>query len=438
MIQKPVEESAETESLTGAYADALGTVFREATLRVQEMHTAIGRQTYDVLRRIPVVSDPARLVQAVDETTTAAVYAAVRQGGEVAAGVGKWLVAYRERQGIQDGPDNTQTPTRAGGPVPENVRAALNGIVGDYFATTGSPLAIKMAFRKDGRDIAMTPQGLADALPPESDRFCIFLHGLCGDEDNWSLYADTAWPEQPGQQYAPLVEEEFGYTPLHVRYNSGLALAENSRLLAAMLETFVASAPRPVREVVLVGHSMGGLISRGACLAADVEGHTWLSTVRSVICLGSPQQGAPLARLGRLATAALGFLNVTKPFHKIAEVRSIGIKDLCHGLVNDGDCEPSPTLMAIPLRFVGATLVADPEHFLGQWFGDGMVTPGSATLSGLDGEDGDIDAVTVGGIGHMGLLNHPRVYEAIRTWLHELSSSPQGEENLQPNVPTGI
>ena len=70
------------------------------------------------------------------------------------------------------------------------------------------------------------------------------------------------------------------------------------------------------------------------------------------------------------------------------------------------------------MRLVYATLGDDAGgaggKLMGKLFGDGLVHPGSASDDGLTG---DVERVEVTGLGHMGLLNHPRVYALIRRWL---------------------
>lgn len=50
----------------------------------------------------------------------------------------------------------------------------------------------------------------------------------------------------------------------------------------------------------------------------------------------------------------------------------------------------------------------------GKVFGDGLVMPSSASDDGLVG---DVQRVELAGLGHMTLLNHPRVYEHLRQWV---------------------
>jgi hypothetical protein len=48
------------------------------TLRVKKMHSAIADKSFNILRRIPLVSGPARLVQTAHDAISAAVHAAIR------------------------------------------------------------------------------------------------------------------------------------------------------------------------------------------------------------------------------------------------------------------------------------------------------------------------------------------------------------------------
>ena len=132
-----------------------------------------------------------------------------------------------------------------------------------------------------------------------------------------------------------------------------------------------------------------------------------------IVCIGSPHQGAPLERLGHLTTTALSAAEVTRPLGRIAGARSQGIKDLRHGL------KGQPTPVRPPaLRMLFGTLGDEAGHgvgaLIGKLLGDGLVMPGSAADAGLSG---DVERVELAGLGHMGLLNHPRVYAVLHRWL---------------------
>ena len=387
-----------------AYAPTLNAGFQATASRVQEMHQAIAGKTFDGLLRVPGLAVPTRLVQGVHDAITQGVYAAVRHGGSAAFALAGGL----ERR-IDD-------PQRVPGPKEQALRSVLNGAVGDALAAAGSTLAVQMGLHD--RDGPLAPERLA-TLPP---RTCIFLHGLACDEHSWRL-RDEAWAESPwaaafapGESltYGALLERELGLGALWLRYNSGLAVEQNAQQLAELLQRVAAAAPQ-VREWVLIGHSMGGLVARRAHALASEAGFDWAARVPMIVCLGSPHQGAPLARLGHAAAAALEVSDVTRPLARIANARSRGIKDLRRGL-------PGAPVSAPALRLVFATLGDDRDtglgNIVGHWLGDGLVRAGSASADELAG---DVERVELAGLGHMSLLNHPRVYKVMSAWLRELA-----------------
>jgi pimeloyl-ACP methyl ester carboxylesterase len=258
------------------------------------------------------------------------------------------------------------------------------------------------------------------ALPKLAPRTCIFIHGLACDEQSWAMRSDawreSAWADTladgEAPQYGALLAHELGMSAIYLRYNTGLAIDANAQQLAALLAQAAEAAPQ-VREWILIGHSMGGLVARRAQALALAAGWPWAGRVPMIVCLGSPHQGAPLEQLGRLATVALNASDVTKPLARIANARSRGIKDLRGGLKG----KPKP-LRPPALRLVFGTLGDEAGSgaslLVGKLLGDGLVMPGSAADDGLGG---DVERVELAGLGHMGLLNHPRVYAVLRRWL---------------------
>ena len=393
------------ESAPYVYAPALNAGFQATTLCVQEMHQAIAGKTFDSLLRVPGLSVPTRIVQGVHDAITQGVYAAVRHGGSAA-----WTLAGGAERLAAD-------PQRVPGKKERVLRGALNGAIGDALAASGSALAVQMGLHDHAGPLALTTESLA-ALRP---RVCVFLHGLACDEQSWRLRNDDAWgssrwadtlPTGTTIHYGALLERELGVSALWLRYNSGLAIDNNAQQLAELLDRMARAAPQ-VAEWVLIGHSMGGLVARRAQALAAENGMAWAQRVPMIVCLGSPHQGAPLAKFGHVATAALAVSEVTRPLARIAGARSRGIKDLRRGLGG-----AAPNAEAPALRLVFATLGdeegGDMGALVGTLFGDGLVRGGSAAD---DGVKGDVQRVEVAGLGHMGLLNHPRVYAVIRAWL---------------------
>jgi pimeloyl-ACP methyl ester carboxylesterase len=402
--RKPPDEAA------ASYAPVLNTALQATTSSVQAMHQAIAGKTFDSLQLVPGLAVPTRIVQGVHDAISQGVYAAVRHGGGAAFA----LAAGVERL--------TSDASRQPRGKELSLRSALNGAMGDRLAASGSPLAVQMGLFDDGAPLVVSSATLAH-LPK---RVCLFVHGLACDEQSWKLRSDawstSPWAAQPAAGapagYGALLQHELGMGSLYLRYNTGLAIEDNAQQFAALLAQLARAAPQ-VKEWVLVGHSMGGLVARAALERGRAEGQAWAARAPMLICLGSPHQGAPLEKIGHITSLALGVSAVTQPLGRIANARSQGVKDLRHGpsgLKGRGATRALPATLA--LRFVSATLGDESDSVLGpligKLFGDGLVRGSSASDTGLAG---DVQRVEIKGIGHMALLNHPRVYAVLREWL---------------------
>jgi pimeloyl-ACP methyl ester carboxylesterase len=401
----------------GAYAPAVKVGVQTTVQTVQDMHHAIADQTFDGLRRVPGLSFPTRVVQGMHDAITQGVYAAVRHGSGALvsmAGAAEQLAT-----------DTTRTPQGR----ELAVRSALNGVFGDALSQAGSSLSPRLGFHADGSPLPLTAKGLRGLRA----RVCVFVHGLACDEQSWfrdaGAWQGTIWEQAstPGQalHYGALLAREWqDISPVYLRYNTGLAVADNARELARQLDRLVEASPPSVRELVLVGHSMGGLVVRGACELAAADGMAWLRRARLVVCLGTPHQGALLEQLGHVANLALGVSKVTRPLARVAHARSQGIKDLRHGLRAKGKRRTPEPPPGVALRLIAARLDDATGSVLGSLagkaLGDGLVLPSSASDDGLVG---DVQRIELAGLGHMALLNHPRVYEHLRQWVAETGTA---------------
>jgi triacylglycerol lipase len=130
----------------------------------------------------------------------------------------------------------------------EEAVGALNGLIGDYLHRTENALSTELTFvSRDGEPIS------TERLSLPTRRVALYVHGLMATESCfWSF----------GGTHCDALQERCGLTPLFVRYNSGRHISENGRALDALLTALVAD--HTLDEVVLVGHSMGGLVLRSA------------------------------------------------------------------------------------------------------------------------------------------------------------------------------
>src|ERR1700742_261813 len=151
---------------------------------------------------------------------------------------------------------------------------AINGMWGDRLHRERSALETPMAVRVRGRDVPLDADALRQTFPQATPRLAVFIHGLCETDDAWRLRAARHVP------YPERLRTELGYTPIVVRYNSGRHISQNGRALAALLDAVCAGWPVEVSEVALIGHSMGGLVPRGACHYA--QDGAWRDHVRHI------------------------------------------------------------------------------------------------------------------------------------------------------------
>lgn len=214
-----------------------------------------------------------------------------------------------------------------------------------------------------------------------------------------------------GGSYGSRLAQGAGWTPVYLRVNTGLSVAENGVALTALLQELVDAWPVPVRQIALVGHSMGGLIIRAGCAVTTERSQPWLALLTDVVTLGTPHLGADLALGVSHGSRFLGLLPEIAGFGRILEHRSPGIRDLERGLPD------LPPLPGVRYRLVSAALGSDRSP-LGVIFGDLLVRRASAT--GLRRSlrlFPDADLLHVCNSGHFELLNHPEVDRALAGWL---------------------
>jgi pimeloyl-ACP methyl ester carboxylesterase len=309
-------------------------------------------------------------------------------------------------------------PSRAGSSSPEREAfiAALNGVWGDHLANTGNPLAITMSLRSGGQPYQAT-------LRAPTRRLLVLVHGLAMNDLQW-----TRRNHDHGQALA----RDLGFTPVHLHYNSGRHVSQNGREFATLLDQLVASWPLPVDELVIVGHSMGGLVARSAC-AFGARQH-WMSALSKLVFLGTPHHGAPLERGGRLVDSLLGISPYVAPFARLGRARSAGITDLRFGNLHDADWQhrdrhaqkhddrmPTPLPEGVAVYVVAATTADRAGSLRSSVLGDGLVPLASALGKHRDPRHAlhlpERQRLVVTSASHWDLLSRADVYEALRDWL---------------------
>jgi pimeloyl-ACP methyl ester carboxylesterase len=310
----------------------------------------------------------------------------------------------------------TLLPEGESSPAVDAYRSAANGVYGDYLVRTGNPLAIDMSLRHHGRQVDIhDPSSVLEQhgdLQP-ANKILVLVHGLCMNDRQWS---------RDGHDHGAALADELGYLPLYLRYNSGLHIRRNGRLLAETLETLIGNWTKPLDEVVIMGHSMGGLVARSACHHAREARHDWLKHLRKLVFLGTPHHGALLERGGHGLDLAMDLSPYSLPLTRLSKARSVGITDLRHGSISAGkDSVPLPS--GVKCYAAAAVRAAKRSRLSERLIGDGLVTLDSAL--GRHRDKARVLAIPrnrqwVGyGMGHRELLSRPEAYSQISAWLQE-------------------
>ncbi|HYF61713.1 MAG TPA: hypothetical protein VD886_02800 [Herpetosiphonaceae bacterium] len=397
-------------------ARGLSQLAGDAAVAVSELAEAMHDAVHDTIARVPIVgnSPPFALTRSI----TRLAYRGVRGGARVASRGADAILA-----GLPSSAGAPSSPAR------DALVAALNGVCGDHLAASGNPLATAMHLRHAGWELELNPAALADAIDRPSGRLLILAHGLCMNDRQWL---------RNGHDHGAELAGEHGFTPLYLRYNSGLHISANGRRLAGLLDALVAAWPAPVEEIVIIGHSMGGLVARSACQFG--AGQAWRGKLSKLIFLASPHHGSRLERLGNMVDRAAGINPYSAAIGRLGRLRSAGITDLRHGHLRDEDWEgrdrfedaapdepPAPLPANVRCYVIAVSLGRRHGDLRDALLGDGLV-PLSSALGHHAAADHSLlfepERQWIGfGMGHMDVLDRPEVYQKLREWLAEEAPS---------------
>ena len=364
---------------------------------VHDMHRAISDAGF---RWVGPIGRP---VQRVSDALTDAVYDTVRVGlftaGEVAAAAAEPLA--------HAGPPSAAA-TKA--------RAIAHGVVGDDLIALAPELDLELTLRRDGADVPVEPASLRDAYPDARGHLVLFVHGLVDTEAVWFEHGESG-PPLPDRIAAA------GASPLLVRYGTGRSMARNGADLDALLERLVAGWPVEVTDLTIVGHSMGGLVTRSACLHAARNDRTWIRRLHDVVYLATPHLGSWLEKFANVLSWTLRRDPRSAPIGRLLDGRSRGIKELRFGtiapeaiddaLIDDllTGLAPDEPWAADVTHHVVVGRLRDGRHVLNATFGDALVRAGSAAGQGRHRQIaawGEVVTIEVAE-SHTRLARHPRI-----------------------------
>lgn len=300
------------------------------------------------------------------------------------------------------------------------LRAVLNGIIGDYLEEQDNPLRIKMQLKYQLETIPLDGAG-----HPFKGKILLMLHGLCMNDQQWT---------RKGQNHGEELAEAMGYTPIYLHYNSGRHISTNGQHLNALLEEFVQEARAPIDDIILLTHSMGGLLARSALHYGEQQQQSWVKRVKKMVFLGVPHHGAPLERAGNYIDTVLESTPYVKPFARLGKIRSAGITDLRYGNLVETDWQgydrfarrgdqrkTIPLPKDIDCYGIAACTVKGNRFGASPQLGDGLVKVPSALGQHKDSNKclhfGEKATWVAYEHGHLDLLSSAAVYAKLQDWL---------------------
>ncbi len=313
----------------------------------------------------------------------------------------------------------------------------LNGVLGDHMARRGNPLTITMNFRLGGNVLAISRESLAKNIPDPKGKILLMLHGHCMNELQW---------RRKGHDHGETLAAANGYTPMYIRYNSGLHISQNGRALADRLEELVSNWQVPVEDISILGYSMGGLVARSALhYGADAQ-HSWVRHAHKLMFIGTPHHGSMVEQAGNFIDLALEVSPYSVALSRLGKIRSAGTTDLRHGNVIDEDWKglnrfahaadmrvPLPLPASVKCYAIAAMIAKEHCDIRGKLFGDGLV-PLKSALGHHSDERRELKFdeghhKVFYGMSHLRLLESTDVCAQLQEWLGD----PQQSESIRLN-----
>jgi len=305
------------------------------------------------------------------------------------------------------------------------LQSVLNGIIGDYLEKTENPLCITMQFRNKGKAIPLDKKSISKAYPVIHGKIILMVHGSCMNDLQWT---------RKEHNHGTALAEDLEKTPIYIQYNSGLHISTNGQKLNELLEELVQHWPVPVEELVIIAHSMGGLVSRSAIYYGQQQKQSWTKQLKKIIFLGTPHHGAPLEKAGNYIDVILEAVPYAKPFARLGKIRSTGVTDLRYGNLLDTDwqnrdrfemLEDQRQHVPLPKKTdcysIAAVASKNNTYGIPQLLGDNMVGVKSA-LGKHKNPNKDLNfkkknTWIVYENNHLDLLSNPKIYSKIKTWI---------------------
>jgi pimeloyl-ACP methyl ester carboxylesterase len=210
----------------------------------------------------------------------------------------------------------------------EVLLSVLNGVIGDHLEEKENPLKIDMQFRYQSKAIQIDSESLKETYPKINGKILLMIHGSCMSDIQWN---------RKNHNHGEILSEKLDKTPIYLNYNSGKHISTNGKELNKNLQKLIENWPVPVEEIVIIAHSMGGLLTRSVLYYAGQNENNWTKHLKKVAFLGTPHHGSHVERMGNYLDLILESVPYLKPFARLGKIRSAGVTDLRYGNLIDED-----------------------------------------------------------------------------------------------------
>ena len=307
----------------------------------------------------------------------------------------------------------------------EAIRSVLNGVIGDYLEEKENPLKISMQFRHESKTIQLDKKSLQETYPNINGKILLMVHGSCMNDIQW-----TRKDHNHGEELA----NDLDKTPIYLHYNSGHHISSNGRKFNGLLEKLLLNWPVPVEELIIIAHSMGGLVTRSALHYGIQQQNTWTEQLKKIVFLGTPHHGAALERIGNYLDVILESIPYAKPFARLGKIRSAGVTDLRYGNLIDEDWHGNdrfeingdqrrniPLHKQVDCYSIAADIGKSTAPVTPRILGDGLVDVKSALGQHKDPAK-DLKFLKKNTwvsyeSNHLDLLDNPKIYAKMKKWL---------------------
>lgn len=203
-------------------------------------------------------------------------------------------------------------------------QSLLNSMIGEYLEKESNPLAIQMGFFHQLKRLSLNAELAHQVDYPLSNKVVVFVHGLTTFESVWDYptegcsntsivnhYIDVCFSPTDSsthENFGKQLQEEFGFTPFFLRYNTGLSLEKNGRKFADQLNELFKNYPIEIDDLMLVGFNMGGGLLSHTQYVAQKSNQPWLKVLSKCMYLGDAGENSLVTNILQLTN---GFLRNT-------------------------------------------------------------------------------------------------------------------------------